>query len=124
VKVNDAVPVRDCSPVSIAVHTPDLMTCSATARPTRAGANVTVAVPVSDCTRVVGISMEADCSTTLSVLTALTYSGRTFLATVTFGARTRTSYDPTSGALKLVAKEPVLEVVSSTNVTQSAPDLR
>jgi hypothetical protein len=48
----------------------------------------------------------------------------TFPATVTRGANDRTAYDPTAGALKLLAYEPVLEVVVLTKVTQVVPDLR
>jgi hypothetical protein len=102
VKGKDALPVRDCSPVAIVVHAPDLMTCKATARPTRTGPNFTVAVPVWDSTTVVGIETDADCATTLRVLVALRYSACTLLGAVTFGARTRTAYDPTPGALKVV----------------------
>jgi hypothetical protein len=43
---------------------------------------------------------------------------------VTWGASARTTYDPVSGALKLIAYVPELEVVALTRVTQLVPDRR
>jgi len=43
---------------------------------------------------------------------------------VTLGANVRTAYDPTAGALKLVAYVPVRVVLALTRVTQRVPDLR
>jgi hypothetical protein len=111
-------------PAATAIHTPALLTCNATARPDLTGANFKLAVPVVACIRVVGMTREAVCATTDSVLVGLTYWARTFPATVSCGANARTAYDPTAGARKLVAYEPVLEVVALTRVTQLVPDPR
>src|SRR5665647_3052237 len=62
-------------------------------------------------------------ATTLNVLAPLTYWARTFPAIVTWGANERIAYDR-AGARRLVAYEPVLEVVALTTVSQLIPDQR
>ena len=100
--VKDAVPEVDCLPLATAAQAPDRHICRVTARPARTGRNVSVAVAVLAVTKVAGIDRVAVCATTPSLLAEVTYWARTFLAIVTRGAKVRTEYDPTAGALKLV----------------------
>ena len=116
--------MADCLPVATDVHTPDFATCRATARPDRTGRKVSLAVLVFACTKVAGMDKAAVCATTVRVLAEVTYWARTLPATVIRGANVRTAYDPSTGALKLVAYEPVLEVLALTRVSHRVPDLR
>jgi hypothetical protein len=65
--------VADCTPVDTDVHTPDLRTCSATARPARAGVNLIATVPACASTKAAGMVSEAVCATTLNVLAPVRY---------------------------------------------------
>jgi hypothetical protein len=72
---------------------------------------------------VVAMDRDAVCATTVSVLAPVTNGARTFPAMVTCGTTDLIGYDR-AGALKLVAYEPVLEVVVLTMPTQLVPDQR
>jgi len=120
-----ALPAADCLPEATATQpVPDFQTCANTARPTRTGPNVSVAVATFPVTNVAGSARDAVCATTRNVLVEVTYWARALRAIVTRGANVRTEYDPAAGALNLVAYEPVRVVLVLATVTQRVPDLR